>query len=188
MPFLSPPPPGFHGAVAAMETMEPQTLQQLVASCILKNDVADPVRFALGAADLESVVNFLKYAFHVAAKESVDVEGFTAGLRGTGLGATWVSALEAAWAKKGAKASAAFSSATLSLPQLTSIDWKLGVSLGSSHCTALSAGFVTIQLHVKHDDGTSRPATFELSLAEFDNFAKSWATIGQLMEVNNGAD
>jgi|EP01047_Picozoa_sp_COSAG01_P067996 hypothetical protein len=83
---------------------------------------------------------------------------------------------------QGAKASAAFASTVMAIPQLAGFDWKLGVSLSSSNCAALSTGFVTIQLHVKEADGSLTPHTMELSLAQFDAFAKSWETVGQLME------
>ena len=187
--FLEPPPPGFHGAVAAMEALEPEVLQALVANSVLSDKAADPAEYGgIDASTLGGLLNALKYVFKVGAKDGVDVDGFRHGLVGAGLGGARVDALAAAWERKGAKACAAFASAAMSIPQLAGFDWKLGVSLSSSECSALQTGFVTVQFHVKAINGSVRPHTYELSMAEFESFHKQWQTIAQLMEANTADD
>ena len=236
MPFLQPPPPGFHGAAAAMEKLEPKALASLVTSCVLARAPPDAAAYAMGAEELGGLVNALKFVFKTATKGNVPAVEFGDALTGAGVESERAQALQAVWEKKGAKAVAAYEGGAVALPELTQFDWKLGVSMassdwcvesheaGSSHTTwrlasrslpprrrwrrlrrsvlrlttrsvcvclhsaSLSTGFVTIQLHVKNPDGSTTPHAFELSLQEFDEFAKQWAQIGQLMEANTTED
>ena len=168
MPFMRPPPPGFHGAAAAMEKLEPKALVALVNNCVLQATPPDTLLYPMGREELGGLVNGLKFVFRTATKEGVDADDFAAALSEAGVGDARVAALRSVWEKKGSKATAAYSSGALALPQLAAFDWKLGVSMASSDCSSLATGFVTIKLQVRDAEGGLTPHAFELSLAEFD--------------------
>ena len=165
---MRPPPPGFHGAAAAMEKLEPKALVALVNNCVLQATPPDTLLYPMGREELGGLVNGLKFVFRTATKEGVDADDFAAALSEAGVGDARVAALRSVWEKKGSKATAAYSSGALALPQLAAFDWKLGVSMASSDCSSLATGFVTIKLQVRDAEGGLTPHAFELSLAEFD--------------------
>ena len=165
---MRPPPPGFHGAAAAMEKLEPKALVALVNNCVLQSTPPDTLLYPMGREELGGLVNGLKFVFRTATKEGVDADDFAAALSEAGVGDARVAALRSVWEKKGSKATAAYSSGALALPQLAAFDWKLGVSMASSDCSSLATGFVTIKLQVRDAEGGLTPHAFELSLAEFD--------------------
>jgi hypothetical protein len=133
MPFLQPAPPGFHGAAAAMEKLEPKALASLVTSCVLGDNQADTTTYAMDAGELGGLVNALKFMFKTATKENVSAVEFGDGLTGAGVESGRAAALQAVWEKKGAKVVGAYTSGALKLPELSQFDWKLGVSMASSN-------------------------------------------------------
>lgn len=132
MPFLEPPPPGFHGAAAAMEKLEPKALVSLVTSCVLAGNQPDAMVYAMGTEELGGLVNALRFVFKTATKGNVSAVEFGDALAGAGVESERATALQAVWEKKGAKVVGAYTSSALALPELSQFDWKLGVSLASS--------------------------------------------------------
>ena len=71
----------------------------------------------------------------------------------------------------------------LSLGKLVGLDWKVGVALESSTCKTLNAPFVTVVLRVQHESGDISSHPMELSLGEYQSFAKSFRAIDAVMDT-----
>ena len=129
--WMRPPPPGFHGAAAAMAKMEPKALTSLVKSCVLGDSQPDPVAYAMGKEELGGAVNALKFAFRTAIKAEVAEADFASGMSDAGVDSERAAALAAVFESKRGAATAAHRKG-LALPELSQFDWKLGVSMASS--------------------------------------------------------
>ena len=70
----------------------------------------------------------------------------------------------------------------LTVGQLVSMDWKLGVSISSSACRSLNSPHVSLLLKVADPAGTVQQHSVEMSVSEFQNFA------AQLKEMANTLD
>lgn len=66
--------------------------------------------------------------------------------------------------------------------QLLDFEWKLGVAVESNNCKKLNAPFVSILLRTLDDNGKVVSHAFELSFPEFQEFAKNFRDISNLME------
>jgi hypothetical protein len=185
MSFLEPTPQGFSGAVDAAAKLDLSQLQALV-SCAVQNTECDFTAFKPASKDeITGLVNAMKHIVLVGAKDMVDSAMFSQALTKAGFKYDATAALSAYWDKKGSKLGASHAAAVLKLPQLEAIDWKLGVSMASSTCSALSTAFVTLEAKIREEDGTLSSTAFELSLGEFERFAESWQQIGQQMEASS---
>lgn len=245
--WAQPAPPGFHGAAAAMGKLEPKVLTSLVKSCVLGGSQADPSAYALGAHELQGVVNALTFVFRTATKGEVSQENFQAWLAGEGVDSERATALAAVFEQKRAATTATYRKG-LTVPELSQFDWKLGVSMASSDWCVTNlppqrrparsrfSMYAAIRVHVEVTRGVpqrlavdwlrnhpaacqrgrrqqytahvralahryARPLPSAASAAsmfgsignlvlraEFEDFAKSWAQIGQLMEAQTAED
>ena len=125
------PPPGFHGAAAAMGGIEVKALTSLVKSCVLGESKPDAGAYSLGAAELGGVVNALKFVFRTATKGEVSQEDFQAWLAQEGVDSERATALASVFEQKRGAAVAAYRKG-VAMPELSRFDWKLGVSMASS--------------------------------------------------------
>jgi len=73
--------------------------------------------------------------------------------------------------------------ASLRLGQLMGLDWKLGVGISSSHCRALNSPFVSLVLRVAEPDGRVTAHALELTLAQFQEFSKTFREIRQQLDT-----
>jgi hypothetical protein len=71
---------------------------------------------------------------------------------------------------------------TLNIGRLISLDWKLGVSLTSSHCANLKTPFVSIIVRVAEQDGEVATHALELSLPEFQDFKTTLRAAGSSLD------
>jgi len=71
----------------------------------------------------------------------------------------------------------------LRLGQLVGIDWKLGIGISSSHCKNLHAPFVSMVVKVADPTGHINSSYMELTLNEFNEFAKTFRDISQQLDT-----
>lgn len=65
---------------------------------------------------------------------------------------------------------------------LSNFQWKIGVSISSSGCKALSAPFVAISFDVQDINGKITAHTAELSYSEFQEFHRSFTHASSIMD------
>lgn len=70
---------------------------------------------------------------------------------------------------------------TLSVGKLVSLETKLGVAIASDSCKRLNTPFLTVLARIEQG-GTVTEHTFEMSIPQFQNFAKNVKEIASLME------
>mmetsp|Transcript_381 Transcript_381/g.521 ORF Transcript_381/g.521 Transcript_381/m.521 type:complete len:80 (-) Transcript_381:61-300(-) len=70
----------------------------------------------------------------------------------------------------------------LGLGELVDMHWRLGISMKSSNCTNLATPFVSVLLKVADSDKKETAHTFEMTLAQFQDFARNLHDISNLME------
>ena len=70
----------------------------------------------------------------------------------------------------------------LSVGKLVSLETKLGVAVCSDMCKRMNTPYVTVLARIDDGRGVIRDTTFEMTLAQFQNFAKSFKDIAALME------
>lgn len=56
---------------------------------------------------------------------------------------------------------------SLSLHQLVSMDWQLGMAMSSSSCRSLNSPYVTLQLNVADPSGSLQQRTLQMTVSEF---------------------
>jgi hypothetical protein len=71
----------------------------------------------------------------------------------------------------------------LSVGQLIEMKWKLGVAMSSSSCRSLGVPYVTMVLSVADASGLVKDHSFEMSIAEFQNFSKQVKEMGAVLET-----
>jgi len=69
-----------------------------------------------------------------------------------------------------------------SVGKLISFDWRIGVAVKSSNAKNLNYPYVAVALKVADNDSNISSHTFEMSLAEFQEFAKNLHSISDLLE------
>ena len=77
----------------------------------------------------------------------------------------------------------AMSADSLSVGKLVSLETKLGVAVCSDSCKRMNTPCVTVLARIDDGRGVVRDTTFEMSLAQFQQFAKSFKDIAALMET-----
>jgi hypothetical protein len=70
---------------------------------------------------------------------------------------------------------------TLSVGRLVSVETKLGVAVASDTCKRLNTPFLTVLAKIEYG-GTVTEHTFEMSIPQFQSFAKNIKEISSLME------
>jgi hypothetical protein len=130
----------------------------------------------------QNCINALIFIFKSAASEKASVEDFTAEVKGSSLFKKECAAvLREVWRSEGS-ALLSQTQAPLSVGELVSMDWKVGVATSSSDCKSLNAPYVSLQLKVSESQGQAKTHNVEMSLPEFQNFAT------QLREMSNALE
>ena len=146
----------------------------------------------LTRAAVESAVNAVIFIFRGVISESIPADVLGEPLsKSTGLSEAMVGLFVQTWDKqsKGGKLTATDGeqlSATqqcLRLGRLVKMSWKLGVGLASTHCKFLGAPFVSLVLEVASSTGEVTSHSLELSLDEFQDFAKTFRDISQALDA-----
>ena len=71
----------------------------------------------------------------------------------------------------------------LSVGKLVSLETKLGVAVCSDQCKRMNTPYVTVLARIDDGCGSVRDTTFEMTLAQFQSFAKSFKDIASLMDT-----
>jgi len=72
---------------------------------------------------------------------------------------------------------------TFKVGELIDFQWKLGVSMKSNNCNTLNHPFISILIEVAEANSKQTTHTFELSLAQFQDFAQNFKDLSELMET-----
>jgi len=75
------------------------------------------------------------------------------------------------------------SSGDVRLASYAGLDWRIGLSVTSSAVHNLKQPFVQLSLHVTGDDGIRRSHPLELSLKQFQDFARTINDLGVQAET-----
>jgi len=70
----------------------------------------------------------------------------------------------------------------LSLGRLVGMEWKLGVGIASSKGRALNAPYISLLVKIQESSGVTRAHPMELSLGEFQVFARTFRSIHDHLE------
>lgn len=71
---------------------------------------------------------------------------------------------------------------SFNIGELEGIEWRLGVSVKSNKIENLNSPFVSFLVRVKDSNNQLKTHSFELSLAEFQHFAKKFQDMAQVMD------
>ncbi|XP_078325577.1 COMM domain-containing protein 6-like [Crassostrea virginica] len=71
----------------------------------------------------------------------------------------------------------------LTAGKLVDMTWKLGIAVCSDECKSLNSPFVTMTLKVADASGKVSTHTFELTLAQFQNFSEQMKEMATRMEM-----
>eukprot|EP00041_Stephanoeca_diplocostata_P030731 m.937279 g.937279 ORF g.937279 m.937279 type:complete len:202 (+) comp23814_c0_seq4:81-686(+) len=190
-------PQGFAEAVRSLCTF-PQDLLAEVA-----HEVIDFLSYKIGAVDTESTykrlhaanstltsqqvqgaINALVYTFRDAVRSGLTTEALTTQLKDFGA-SVWsgkaVKVVVHVWGDRGEQACAdakALPQAIMHVGQLVGFRWKLAISVESSAARNLGRAFVALEMKVSDNSNRIKTHSFELSLYQFQNFAK------QLREIH----
>jgi len=69
-----------------------------------------------------------------------------------------------------------------SIGKLVSFDWKFGVALQSNYCGKLNSPYVSIFLKVADENDNITHRSFELTLTQFQDFAKTFVELATSLE------
>jgi len=72
-------------------------------------------------------------------------------------------------------------SQTFGIGELVDMEWRLGVAVKSSNCSNLSTPYVSLLVRVKDSNQKIQTRTLELTLAEFQDFAKNFTDMSNLL-------
>jgi len=73
-------------------------------------------------------------------------------------------------------------SQTFTIGELVDLQWRLGVAVKSSNCKNLSSPYVSLLIKVRDSDQKLQTRTMELTLPEFQDFAKNFTDMSKLMD------
>jgi hypothetical protein len=72
---------------------------------------------------------------------------------------------------------------TVSIGQLEDVDWRLGMAVASSQCAKLATPFVSFTMDVREPDGTLSKHSLEMTMQEFDAFAKTFTDLSEQVQT-----
>ncbi|XP_003383596.1 PREDICTED: COMM domain-containing protein 6-like [Amphimedon queenslandica] len=196
MAFLSSPPLGFSEAVGMLNAL-PQGLlaemsQDVIAFLQYQSGFINTAQHEMSIQKIapsistpinaQSCINALTFIFRSAATEKSSAEAFAKQLKNSPLfSESSAAVLRQVWETEGPSL-VALPKTALSVGELVSMDWKLGVAMSSNGCKALNVPYVTLQLKVMESPGEVKVHSIELSLKQFQNFA------AQLKDMSNALE
>eukprot|EP00455_Lapot_gusevi_P045860 TRINITY_DN5931_c0_g2_i1.p1 TRINITY_DN5931_c0_g2~~TRINITY_DN5931_c0_g2_i1.p1 ORF type:complete len:233 (-),score=67.77 TRINITY_DN5931_c0_g2_i1:118-759(-) len=153
----------------------------------------------LTQTQLQSIINAIFFIYRIVIQQKLSDVSETL-RRETVLEADAVQLFQQAWAahstegvltalssgseaKHEEKSGAAALQQTLQLGRVLSLDWKLGVAVASADCAVLHAPFVTILLKVADTNGEVTSHCFDLSLPQFQDFARNFHDIAARLDT-----
>ncbi|XP_062508626.1 COMM domain-containing protein 6-like [Corticium candelabrum] len=191
-------PAGFESAAAVLNSLPQdylaQTCQEVLSflqykvGCVnvkkLRTQL-DGAGCSLTQEKLQSAVNALTFVFRSAAQEHVAVDALSEELGSSNLfSEEAVAIIKHLWSEEGKSLlSPDVASRLLNVGHLVGMKWKLGVAMSSSSCRSLNTPYVTMVLSVGDASGLVRDHSFELSIAEFQNFSKQVKEMGAILET-----
>ncbi|XP_064404165.1 COMM domain-containing protein 6-like [Halichondria panicea] len=189
MGILSNSPQGFSSAVESLNTLPQGLLAELCG------DVMAFLQFRAGFISTEhyeisfsslnprpkvkEIINALTFVFRSAGVARVSADELVAQLKASlEWSDTVLAVLRHVWKEEG-PALIAMPTHTLSVGQLLSMEWKLGVAMSSSTCRSLNAPYLTLQLRL----GQENTHTLDMTLPEFQNFASQLKDMASTLET-----
>lgn len=73
-------------------------------------------------------------------------------------------------------------SLALSVGRLVSLDLKLGVAVSSDLCKKMHTPYVSVLARIEESPGSIKETSFEMSISQFQTFAKSFKDISAFMD------
>jgi hypothetical protein len=195
MGVLTNAPQGFSNAVAALNSLPQGILAEMCQDVMafLQSDIGylpiAPYKLTLSGLslstrpDAETCINALTFLFKSAASEGVSAEELVSELKSS---PQWLESSMAVirhiWKEEG-PALCSKPKETLSVGQLVSMDWQLGMTMSSSSCRSLHSPYLTLQLNVADPSGSLIQRTLQLTIAEFQNFAGQLKDMASALET-----
>ncbi|KAL5460090.1 hypothetical protein EMCRGX_G033511 [Ephydatia muelleri] len=192
MGVLSDSPQGLSNAVTTFNRLPKGVLlemcQDVIAFLLYDASFINTVNYELDMAALDTqasaqtCIEALTFIFRNAAVQKLSPDALVAELKSSMEWSDGVLAIvQHVWKEEG-QALCDKPKDVLSVGQLVSMDWKLGVSISSSSCRSLNSPHVSLLLKVANPAGTVQQHSAEMSVSEFQNFA------AQLKEMANTLD
>eukprot|EP00038_Savillea_parva_P009478 m.183799 g.183799 ORF g.183799 m.183799 type:complete len:204 (+) comp15942_c0_seq1:149-760(+) len=191
-------PTGYVPAVGVLCSFPQDILAELA------NDVLDFLSYSLGAVDtntyrkrlraagvdvtptqVQGATNALVYSLRDAVVNKLEPAALVSKLKGYGA-SVWsgksVNVVKHVWGERGAqvvKAASSLPESLMNIGRLVSFKWALKLSVDSDSAKNLGRAFIAVELRIVDGADCMHTKSFELSLFQFQNWAK------QLREINN---
>lgn len=195
MGVLTNAPLGFSNAVSALNSLPQGLLAEMCQDVMafLQSDIgylpSENHKLTIAGLslsprpDAETCLNALIFLFKSAASEAVSVESLVSELKSS---SQWsescVAVIRHIWKEEGPTLCSK-SKETLSVGQLVSMDWQLGMAMSSSSCRSLNSPYVTLQLNIADPSGSLQQRTLQMSVSEFQNFASQLKDMATALET-----
>ncbi|XP_053168806.1 COMM domain-containing protein 6 isoform X2 [Hemicordylus capensis] len=136
------------------------------------------------ASDLTKVVNVVSFVFRIAAKNKFSSEELSNRL-GNAVGTLPKQAVQVirhVWNEQG-KSITEEAKNVVAAGQLIDFQWKLGMAVSSDSCKSLKSPYVTIAVKVADASGHITSKTFEMTVAQFQNFYSNFKEMAAVLET-----
>lgn len=138
----------------------------------------------LSVAECQYAINAMLYLMSGVIKAKLSPKNFARGLvMYTGLNPPAVEVIAKVWSEQGEAMLTPEAQKDLHIGELRSLEWKLGVTVASSSCSALNSPFVSMVARVADPDGRIASRAFELTVSEFLEMAQQFEDMSDLMSA-----
>eukprot|EP00002_Diphylleia_rotans_P008119 TRINITY_DN1783_c0_g1_i1.p1 TRINITY_DN1783_c0_g1~~TRINITY_DN1783_c0_g1_i1.p1 ORF type:complete len:198 (+),score=40.08 TRINITY_DN1783_c0_g1_i1:50-643(+) len=134
----------------------------------------------LSGDELQSVINAVTYLYRAFARDNMALDAVGTVLQELSIPTEHLTLLAKTWKSRSASVNEGIQR-LLSVGTLVDMQWKVGVAVQSSNCEALRSPYVSIVLKVADSDGKVHAHPFELTVPEFQAFARQISSIEETL-------
>ncbi|XP_013924100.1 PREDICTED: COMM domain-containing protein 6-like [Thamnophis sirtalis] len=140
----------------------------------------------ISPADLSQVLRILSWLFGTAAKNKLTSEEFSAdvGKRFGFLPQQSAQVIQQVWKEKRESLMVLEDVKPMAAArQLIDFQWKLGIAMSADSCKSLKSPCVTVALKVADSLGNITQKSFEMTIAQFQNFHSQFKEMASVLET-----